>query len=349
MSKTKGPPNIRSLPIPAAGGPPLVRKPIYLLNQQLGDPGRAMALGLLPERADGYEVIDDPSGIRLSYAAGRLLDGILKIYESTGRDEATGRPLGHAFTTRVDRHETPYGVNLVAVKIPVLHVTERELLEAYEATPRGGRYNRSARETVRAAIWELHKATHDIYYKQKEGRGKKAKESIVRLTGSLFTVTRVDYFDGPINNREGADPRATWYEITPNSILLNGISSFYILSSVNKYQEIDAEVTRMRGTRAGRKGSYYNLLIDYLQTLNTPDHKISLKRLAEKLRLDYLAKNRKATALRGAIGAAAEVAYNLGYLLEPMVIAGPDEAPICYFKLDPAKCTRVKKGKSGRG
>lgn len=349
MSKATDAPagNSRPLPIPTEEGRGLVRKPIYLLNQQLGDPGRAIALGLLPGDVSGYELIDDPSGLRISYPAQRLLDGILKIYEGTGREKGTGAPLGHFPTTQYHKKKTPQGEDLVAVTIPGLYVTERELLEAYGVKEKpGGRYSQSARDRVKAAIWELGTAKQTIYYIRKEGRGKRAKESTIRITGPLFTVAQVEYLDGPGAFREAVDPRATWYQIIPNSLLLDGISSFHIRSSASKYLEIDDELAKIRGSRAGRKGSYHALLIDYLQSLNTPEHKIDLKRLATKLRLGYMAQNRRYSDMRRAVEEAGEVAHSLGYLLEPMIIAGPDRAPLCYFKLNPAKCTRVKTRKA---
>ena len=82
--------------------------------------------------------------------------------------------------------------------------------------------------------------------------------------------------------------------------------------------------------------------IEYLQTLDMPEHKIGLAKLATKLRLGYMAKQRRSSDMIRAVNEAGEVAYRLGYILEPMIVAGPEDQPICYLKPNPEQCTRVK-------
>ena len=45
---------------------PLLRKGAYLVQQMLGSLERGQAAGLLPADLKDYELVDDPSGIRLS-------------------------------------------------------------------------------------------------------------------------------------------------------------------------------------------------------------------------------------------------------------------------------------------
>lgn len=332
-------------PLPEA---PTVRKSVFLVNQQLGDAGRATQLGLLPPGIDATGLINDPSGIVLSPAAGRLLDGILAIYEATGKDEHGGYR-GH-FDTTEERRETDAAGNVTRreyTKIPGLYVTESDLLEAYGATPKtNGRYSTRDRNRIKAAIWELGLTRQHISYTRKSGRGRKAKAQTIRITAPLFTVAQVEYTDGPGDSVPDHDPRGNWYKISPVSLVVDAVASFHVRMSATKHKEIAATVADMRGTRAGRKGDYHPAFIDYLLTCNTVEHKISLANLAVKLRLGYLAKQRRYSDIRRAVEEAAEVAYRLDYLLEPMTIAGADKAPICFLRLNPARCTRIKNVKT---
>jgi len=162
------------------------------------------------------------------------------------------------------------------------------------------------------------------------------------MTAPLLTVQQVDYFADVADIREGGDPRATWYKIEPLSLVVDRLTSFHILSHVALYAQIDGVLAELRDTTRGRKGAYHVLFIEFLQTLDMPELKIGLFKLATKIRLGYMAKQRRIRDATRAVHEAGEVAYKLGYLLEPMIVAGPEDEPICYLKLDPEKCTRVK-------
>jgi hypothetical protein len=318
---------------------PLFRKGVYLALQQLGDVERGKAAGLLPEDIRDYELVDDPSGLVLSYSAGRLLHGILAIYESTGTN-AEGSYRGH-FTSS---EEYERGGKISQVRIPGLYVMETELLDAYGAArvAGGARYSPAHRETVREAIWELATTKQRIYYTRRERVGKSTKRPTVRITAPLLVVQQVDYFADIAEAREGGDPRATWYKIEPLSLVVDRLVSFHIRSHVALYAQIDSVLAELRATRRGRKGAYHALFIDYIQSLDIPEPKIGLAKLATRIRLGYMAKQRRYSDMRRAVEEAGEVAYKLGYLLEPMIIAGPDDQPMCYLKLNPEQCTRVK-------
>jgi len=318
---------------------PLLRKAVYLVNQQLGDVERGQALGLLPGDLKDYELVDDPSGLVLSYAASRLLHGILTIYESTGTN-AEGGYRGH-FTSY---EEYERAGKLSQTRIPGLYVTEPELLDAYGAArvAGGGRYSPAHRDTVKEAIWELATTKQAIYYTRRERAGKSTKRPTVKITAPLLSVQQVEYFEDIATAREGGDPRATWYKIEPLSLVVDRLVSFHIRSHVALYAQIDEVLAELRDTKRGRKGAYHALFIEFLQTLNKPEVKIGLKRLATKIRLGYMAKQRRYSDMRRAVEEAGEVAYRLGYLLEPMTIAGPDDQPLCYLKPNPELCTRVK-------
>ena len=317
---------------------PLLRKGAYLVQQMLGSLERGQAAGLLPADLKDYELIDDPSGIRLSYAAARLLHGVLAIYESTGTNEEGGYR-GH-FTSY---EEYERGGKVSQMRIPGLYVMETELLDAYGASrvAKGGRYSPAHRETVREAIWELATTKQRIYYTRRERVGKSTKRPTVKITAPLLSVQQVEYFED-IAEARGADPRATWYKIEPLSLVVDRLVSFHIRSHVALYAQIDGVLAEIRDTKRGRKGAYHALFIEYLQTLDMPEHKIGLTKLATKLRLGYMAKQRRSSDMIRAVNEAGEVAYRLGYLLEPMIVAGPEEQPICYLKLNPEQCTRVK-------
>jgi len=317
---------------------PLLRKGAYLVQQMLGSLERGQAAGLLPADLKDYELIDDPSGIRLSYSAGRLLHGILAIYESTGTNEEGGYR-GH-FTSY---EEYERGGKVSQLRIPGLYVMETELLEAYGASRvASGRYSPAHRETVREAIWELATTKQRIYYTRRERVGKSTKRPTVKITAPLLSVQQVEYFEDIAEAREGADPRATWYKIEPLSLVVDRLVSFHIRSHVALYAQIDGVLAELRDTKRGRKGAYHALFIEYVQTLDMPEHKIGLAKLATKLRLGYMAKQRRSSDMIRAVNEAGEVAYRLGYILEPMIVAGPEEQPICYLKLNPELCTRVK-------
>lgn len=317
---------------------PLLRKGAYLVQQMLGSLERGQAAGLLPADLKDYELVDDPSGIRLSYSAGRLLHGILAIYESTGTNEEGGYR-GH-FTSY---EEYERGGKVSQLRIPGLYVMETELLEAYGASRvAGGRYSPAHRETVREAIWELATTKQRIYYTRRERVGKSTKRPTVKITAPLLSVQQVEYFEDIAEAREGADPRATWYKIEPLSLVVDRLVSFHIRSHVALYAQIDSVLAELRATRRGRKGAYHALFIDYIQSLDIPEPKIGLAKLATRIRLGYMAKQRRYSDMRRAVEEAGEVAYKLGYLLEPMIIAGPDDQPMCYLKLNPEQCTRVK-------
>lgn len=317
---------------------PLLRKGAYLVQQMLGSLERGQAAGLLPADLKDYELIDDPSGIRLSYSASRLLHGILAIYESTGTNEEGGYR-GH-FTSY---EEYERGGKVSQLRIPGLYVMETELLEAYGASRvAGGRYSPAHRETVREAIWELATTKQRIYYTRRERVGKSTKRPTVKITAPLLSVQQVEYFEDIAEAREGADPRATWYKIEPLSLVVDRLVSFHIRSHVALYAQIDGVLAELRDTKRGRKGAYHALFIEYLQTLDMPEHKIGLAKLATKLRLGYMAKQRRSSDMIRAVNEAGEVAYRLGYILEPMIVAGPEDQPICYLKPNPEQCTRVK-------
>ena len=318
---------------------PLLRKGAYLVQQMLGNLERGQAAGLLPGDLKEYELVDDPSGIRLSYAAARLLHGILAIYESTGTNEE-GSYRGHFMSYE----EYERGGKLSQLRIPGLYVMETELLDAYGASrvAGGGRYSPAHRETVREAIWELATTKQRIYYTRREKAGKSIKRPTVRITAPLLSVQEVSYFEDVVEARQGADPRATWYKIEPLSLVVDRLVSFHIRSHVALYAQIDNVLAELRDTKRGRKGAYHALFIEFLQTLDVPELKIGLAKLATKLRLGYMAKQRRSSDMSRAVNEAGEVAYRLGYLLEPMIIAGPEDYPMCFLKPNPAQCTRVK-------
>ena len=318
---------------------PLFRKGVYLALQQLGSLERGQAAGLLPDDLKDYELVDDPSGIRLSYSAGRLLHGILAIYESTGTNEE-GSYKGH-FTSYEETEDKRTG-NLTQVRTPGLYVTEPELLDAYGANKiAGGRYSRAHRETVREAIWELATTKQRILYTRRERAGKGTKRPTVKITAPLLSVQQVEYFEDVAEAREGGDPRATWYKIEPLSLVVDRLVSFHIRSHVALYAQIDEILGELRDTRRGRKGEYHARFIEFVQSVDMPEVRIWLKKLATKIRLGYMAEQRRYSDMRRAVEEAAEVAHRLGYLLEPMIIAGPDDQPLCILKPNP-ELTRVK-------
>ena len=210
---------------------PLLRKAVYLVNQQLGDVERGQATGLLSGDLKDYELVDDPSGLVLSYAAGRLLHGILAIYESTGTN-AEGSYRGHS--TSYDEYERAGKIS--QVRIPGLYVTEPELLEVYGAArvAGGSRYSPAHRETVKDAIWELATTKQAIYYTRRDDRGKRknGKPPTVKITAPLLSVQQVEFFEDIAAAREGGDPRATWYKIEPLSLVVDRLVSFHIRSHV---------------------------------------------------------------------------------------------------------------------
>ena len=324
---------------------PLFRKGVYLALQQLGSVERGQALGLLPADLKDYELVDDPSGIRLSYAAGRLLHGILALYESTGTNEE-GSYRGH-FTSYQETEDRRTST-ITQVRTPGLYVTEPELLDAYGAAKiADGRYSKAHRKLVKAALWEIALTKQTIYYTRREDRGKRksGKSPTVRITAPLLSVTEIEYFDDIGEAREGGDPRATWYKIEPLSLVVDRLASFHIRSHVALFAQIDDVLEEIRGTRRGRKGEYHIRFIEFLQTVDMPEVRIGLKTLINKVRLSYMANQRRYSDMRRAVEEGGEVAYRLGYLLEPMIIAGPDEQPMCFLKPNPELCTRVKPSK----
>lgn len=324
---------------------PLFRKGTYLALQQLGHVDRGKALGLIPPDMDKYELVDDPSGIVLSYAAGRLLHGILAIYDSTGRGEEGGY-LGH-FTSyeEHERRDKSGHVSVSRMVTPGLYVSEPELLEAYGvAKGKSGRYSKAQREIVLEALQELAKRDQHIYYVRPEGKGKQRKHPTVKITAPLFTVAKIEHYEDIAEARAGGDPRATWYKLEPITLVVDTLASFYFRAHVALYAQIDDELEDIRGTRRGRKGNYHALFIEYLQTVNMSKNSIGLTVLANKIRLGYLAKQRRSGDMERAVQEAAEVALRLGYLAEPMVMAANSEGRmICYLTLNPEKCTRVKR------
>ena len=317
---------------------PLFRKGAYLVQQTLGSLERGQAAGLLTADLKDYELVDDPSGIRLSYSAGRLLHGILAIYEGTGTNEEGGYR-GHFTSTE----EYERGGKVSQLRIPGLYVMETELLDAYGASKvAGGRYSPAHRETVREAVWELATTKQRIYYTRRERAGRNTKRPTVRITAPLLSVQQVDYFEDVAEARQGGDPRATWYKIEPLSLVVDRLASFHIRSHVALYAQIDDVLAELRDTKRGRKGAYHALFIEFLQTVDLPELKIGLAKLATKIRLGYMAKQRRSSDMIRAVNEAGEVAHKLGYLLEPMIIAGPEEYPMCFIKPNPALCTRVR-------
>lgn len=323
---------------------PLFRKAVYLALQELGSVERGQQLALLPEDIGVYELVDDPSGIVLSYAAGRLLHGILAIYDSTGRGE--GGYLGH-FTSYEEHERRDKSGRLLSVNrivTPGLYVSEPELLEAYGvAKLEGGRYSKGQREIVREALNELSTRKQHIYYTRPEGTGKQQKRPTVKITAPLFSVAKIEHYEDIAEARAGGDPRATWYKLEPISLVVDALATFYFRSHVYLYAKIDDVLAELRGTRRGRKGSYHALFIEYLQTTQLPRLSIGLVTLANKIRLGYLAKQRRSGDMERAVQEAAEVALRLGYLAEPMVMAANSKGRmICHLTLSPEKCTRVK-------
>jgi len=342
-------------PLKISPDEPVFRKGVYLVLQQLGNVERGKALGLLPDDLNDYELVDDPSGIRLSYKAGRLLHGILAIYDRMGTNE-DGSYRGH-FTYYEEIEDTRAGkTKITQVRIPGLYVTEPELLDAYGATKTaGGRYSRTHRETVREALHELKTVEHSILYKRRAERaGKNANRPTYKVTESLIVCQKIEFFDDIAEARGSRHPMTTWYKITPRLVLVDRAATFHIRSHVALYPQIDDVLEEIRGTRCGRKGEYHARFIEHVQSVNFLDYKIGLKKLATKIRLGYMAEQRRYSDMRRAVEEAAEVAHRLGYLLEPMVIAGPDDQPICYLKPNPAQTRakapkQLKAGEGGEG
>lgn len=320
--------------------PAIMRKGVYLTLQTLGNVDRGKKMELLPLDIQEYELVDDPSGIVLTYSAGRLLHGLLGIYESTGTSES-GSYRGH-FTAyeEYERKDKAGKLTLHRQALPGLYVSEPELLEAYGVGKSdNGRFSHAQRDMVLNALDELATKKQSILYSRKEAGGKRPT---IRVTTPLISVMQIREYEDIADVRSGGDPRANWYKITPASILDDMLPTFHFRSLVALYPLIDDALEKIRGTRRGRKGSYHALFIDFLQTQQLEEIRIELNNLATKLRLGYMAKNRRTSDMERAVLEAAEVAYMLHYLLEPMQIAVNSAGrAICYIRPNPDMCSRL--------
>lgn len=319
----------------------LMIKPIHFALQQLGDRKRAAKLGLIPLDMRDSEIIVDDSGIALEPKQAKVIEALQVAYHLTGYDE-NGSYRGHFIQTTKARTDSymPIGTN---IEVPGLFISEPELLElAGYVRGSNNRFRSRDKKAIRDILEELRTKAHSIYFIMKEGKGKDKEEKVVEVETSLLSVTKIKFHDGIAEAKEGADPRATWYQIVPHHIFVNQMGTFSFLQDVRLMRQIENAKVKLKGTNLGRPTDHERLFIQYLLTLDR-EFPITRETLANKLRLGYLVRQKKAKLMEEKIQEAIDVALELDILTGyEMVEIEPGKVKY-YFSINPNKSSRYQR------
>jgi hypothetical protein len=217
--------------------------------------------------------------------------------------------------------------NLYDFKRPILEISFTEYYKAFEIKPdKNGKYQGYEANLAIDALKSLVKL-RKISYKKPTGEYNKKGEPLhydVKGEVSLINVL----FAYP----EDKSKKIASIIIIPSPIFVEAINRFYCLKTRDLYTEIKSILP------AGSKvTSKYLNFITYLQTLNTPTHKIRIENLAQKLQMNSYIEKRQWQRVKEEIQKCIDIALKLKYLLK-----ANEKEGCLYLTLNPERCKRIK-------
>jgi len=272
--------------------------------------------------------------------------------EVTGLDlSATEDQAFHALQVLLDK--TDYAGNLPAEEIeseewkwtgrlPRLAITHSDFFEAYGLSRMGdGSFYGHQAEIALAALESLQKS-RSVYYTRKryvgEGKARRPVYEVIKTAKPLISISKgwqnltEAERDQVLAGQENIAGRTTRLLIEFSPLWTDGIESFYFL----KPAALHSEIRQLLGSR--RHSKAVPLFIEWLLTKNSSPIRIHKEKLAERLRLDYLLKQRHIGKLEKYLTEAFETAKELDFL-----ISWQEEASgMLSFDLNPERCHRLK-------
>lgn len=220
---------------------------------------------------------------------------------------------------------------------PAQSFTWTEYYEAYGLKKRGNQYRGQDVTNAKKDLETLATKARRLVYKRRRWDKNKKVYDLVVWKGTLIQV--LEGYEG-LNTHEasqveaGQTVKARKHKIAVvfNPIFIDGILDYFLLKPVDLHKEIK-EIT-------GKKASPATIrFICYLLTLDVSPLPISREKLIERLRLDYLLKERHKSRVEKILLESYDIAQKTGYLLG----YDQDGFGLLHFQLNPDKCLRLKK------
>jgi len=231
--------------------------------------------------------------------------------------------------------------------LPRLSISYADYYEAYGLQKnKHKRYHGARSEDALQALKSLAQ-TRRIAYKRRRwtgnGKSRRMVYDVIRVTRPLisfiegFKDLEEQEADQVIAGQDLPDKRQTKLVIDISPLLVDQIETFYLLKPVTLHEEIRQLLGSRRTSRA------VSLFIEWLLTKNFQEVKVSKKVLAERLRLDYLIKQRHQDKLEIRLQEALQTAKELRYLLDYK----EEASGLLVLTLNPERCKRIGKAQSG--
>jgi hypothetical protein len=224
---------------------------------------------------------------------------------------------------------------------PAQSFTWTEYFEAYGLKKTGGQYKGHQVENAKKDLESLATKARRLVYKRrrwektKGGKNKKVYDLVV-WKGTLIQI--LEGYEG-LDTAEaslveaGQDIKTRKHKVAVvfAPIFIDGILDYFLLKPKHLHEELKA-IT-------GKKVSPATIrLVSYLMTLDFSPLPIAKETLIERLRLDYLIKERHNKRADKILQESYDIAKKAGYLLD----YGQDEYGLLHFQLNPERCWRYK-------
>jgi hypothetical protein len=231
--------------------------------------------------------------------------------------------------------------------LPRLSISYSDYYEAYGLQRTGGkRYHGAQAEDALQALKSLAQ-TRRIAYKRRRwtgnGKAMRVVYDVIRVTRPLISF--IEAFkdleeteaEQVIAGQDLPEKRQTRLIIDISPLLVDQIDTFYLLKPVT----LHAEIRQLHGSK--RTSRAVSLFIEWLLTKNFQEVKVNKKVLAERLRLDYLIKQRHQDKLEIRIQEALQTAKKLRYLLDYR----EEPSGLLVLTLNPERIKRIGKAQPG--
>ncbi len=220
-------------------------------------------------------------------------------------------------------------------KCPSIDVSFFDYLRIYGLSEKQIKQKGQAKKEALQALYSLEKDYRVAYTKKVKIQGTNEIKTIaVCCDIKLINVAQMTVLEEqarPIKEIE-KDKRARFLRIIVGPLLLEQIKSFFTLKPYFLIEEIESV------SKGASKKKSNLLFIDWLLSLNLNYIKISGENLGEKLRLESYIKARKKSIVNGLIEQAISIALKLNFIK-----SWKKEDNIFEFKLNPVRCSRLKK------
>lgn len=223
---------------------------------------------------------------------------------------------------------------------PAQAFTWPEYFEAYGLKKMGGQYKGEKVENAKRDLNSLATKAQRLVYKRRRWITDKGKRKqvfdVVVWKGTLIQL--LEGYEGlerteasQVEAGQTVKARKHKVAVVFNPIFIDGILDYFLLKPVNLHQEIKAITGKQTSPVTTR-------FICYLLTLDITPLPIAREKLIERLRLDYLLKERQKSRVEKILQEAFYVAKQAGFLLD----YGQDEYGLLKFYLNPERCSRLK-------